>query len=601
MRLGVDFGTTNSSIALYDGDQLHTVVADPENDNPYVMPSLIYIDRQQQATVGAQAAETYLENETGRSVRWRQREAGEIEVTVASLTGVDPIRFMQTVNVMVDEAANGRLIQSIKTALFNPRYEGTTIFDRYYRIEELIAVILERLRLAAEAETGGSCTQIVLGRPVRFSTNPVVDSRAEAILLKAAHVAGFTDVVFEMEPVGVAYLYHRQSQAQQTVLVFDFGGGTLDLTVARLGGSRAPEILATGGVQIGGDDLDRRIMASLLPHFGGGDDGVLSSEMSDKLLAWQTMPELSRPRYIEQILRLKRNGHAEPMEALESLISHNVGFKLFKEIERVKKQLSTDQSAVIEFDFESINIREPISRRRFNRLIARDLDEIVRSIHAIIEDAQLTPKDIDVVLRTGGSSLVPAIRQLLASIFGEPRMRSVDPLISVTGGFAVVAHELNQSPPPPPIAPDQLMPHVRTQGTTDYGVYTITIDAKVYQDRDFVVNRIPPALNRLPAIRTANDDNGATDTAFLEFTLTAPARVYVTFETTAHHIPRWLRAFEPEKYQIEIEDRFALIKRSHQVYSKNFPAGPVILGGNQAAGYDGDVITHYLVIVDPLD
>jgi hypothetical protein len=403
-----------------------------------------------------------------------------------------------------------------------------------------------------------------------------------------------------MEPVGVAYLYHQQSSEQQTVLVFDFGGGTLDLTVANLGGGQTPTILATGGVQIGGDDLDKRVMESLLPHFGGGDDGVLSSEMSDKLLAWQTMPELSRPRYVEQILWLKRNGHAAQMEALETLISNNIGFKLFKEIERVKKRLSTDQSATFQFDFDAIHIREAITRRRFNRMIAKDLDEIVHSIHQVIRDAHLTPHDIDVVLRTGGSSLVPVIRQLLASIFGESKMRSVDPLISVTGGFAIVAYELDQHPKPRVIPPQEIITQIESDSPGHYEAYRIAIDAKVYTDRDFIVNRIPPTLNNLPAIRTANNDIEASDLSFLEFTLTAPARVYVTFETTAQHIPRWLRTFASEKYQVEIEDTFALIKRSHQVYGKDFPAGSVILGGNQATGYTGDIITHYLVIVQPL-
>src|SRR5690606_8302860 len=125
--------------------------------NPYVMPSLIYIDRSAQETVGAQAASDYLQYETGRPVRWRQREAGEIEVMVANQEGNNPIEFVQTVSVMVDEAANGRLIQSIKTALFNERYEGTRIFGRFYRVEELIAIILRRLKQAAEQQTGQRC------------------------------------------------------------------------------------------------------------------------------------------------------------------------------------------------------------------------------------------------------------------------------------------------------------------------------------------------------------------------------------------------------------------------------------------------------------
>ena len=521
MRLGVDFGTTNSAIAYYDGNRLHTMQADPVNDNPNVMPSLIYIDRKRHITVGAQAAEAYLKHETGRPVRWRQREAGEIEITVASVgsTGGEPIQFIQPVNVLVDDAANGRLIQSIKTALFNSRYEGTQVFNHFYRIDDLISIILKQLRLAAERDLGKQCRQIVLGRPVRFSSSPAVDSRAEAILLKAAHLAGFTDVTLALEPVGVAYLYHRQRSERQTVLVFDFGGGTLDLSIARVGGQTAPEILATGGVQVGGDDLDRRIMESLLPHFGGGDDGALPSEMSDKLLAWQTMPELSRPRYVEQIHRLKRNGHRPQMETLETLISHNIGFKLFKELERVKKQLSTDESVLLQFEFEAVQINEMITRRRFNRMIARDIAQIDTSLHDLLDTAGLQPHHIDVVLRTGGSSLIPAVRGLLASTFGETKIETIDPLVSVTGGFAVIAHDYNQQPQQERVRPSQVIANIHTKSQATYLPFIIEIGAQVYSDRDFVVNRIPPRLNRLPAIQTANNDVEHTADEFLAFEL----------------------------------------------------------------------------------
>lgn len=596
MRLGVDFGTTNSAIALYDGQQLYTIPTDPVNANPEVMPSLIYVDRDLQVTVGAQAAIAYLENETGRPVRWRQREAGEIEVTVASVAsaGGDPIEFVQPVHVMIDEAANGRLIQSIKTALFNGRYEGTHIFDRFYRIEELIAIILQRLRQAAEQKLGQPCNQIVLGRPVKFSDNPQTDARAEAILLKAAYLAGFTQVQFELEPVGVAYLHHRSSPTRQTVLVFDFGGGTLDLTIAEVGGAHPPVILATGGVAIGGNDLDRRIMASLLPYFGGGDGGVLPGDISDKLLAWQTMPELSRPRYLERIHRLRRNGHAESMRTLETLISNNLGFKLFQEIEQVKMQLSEQEAAALVFEFGELEIREVITRRRFDRMIMNDLAHIRASIEDILQAASLQSDQIDVVLRTGGSSLIPAVRQMLADIFSADRVQDIDPLTSVTGGFAVMAHDT-----PPPTAPPEPQQQVTDIRPASYTARHTGIGVPVYHDREFIISRIPPPLNGLPFIRGANNDFAIEAEAFLYFCLAQPARVYIAYESTPTAVPNWLRSFEPENIRLEIEDEFALIHRQMSLYGRDFPAGRVVLGGNQAAGYDGQSIVNYIVIIRP--
>ncbi len=596
MRMGVDFGTTNSAIAFYDGQQLHTIQADPVNDNSEVIPSLIYIDRDYHETVGAAAANAYLRHETGRPVRWRQRDAGEIEITVASVSsaGGDPIEFIQQVSVLVDDAANGRLIQSIKTALFNGRYEGTRIFDRFFRVDDLIAIILRRLKHAAEQQTGQPCERIVLGRPVRFSPNALDDMRAESILLKAAFLAGFTDVRFELEPVGVAYLYHRDSAQRQTVLVFDFGGGTLDLTIAEVGGETPPVVLANGGVPIGGNDLDRRIMASLLPHFGGGDEGVLPGDMSDKLLAWQTMPELSRPRYLERIHRLRRSGHAQTMRALETLISKNIGFLLFKEIEQVKKQLSSSDAAILNFSFEGLHIQETITRRRFDRLIANDLATIRDGVNDLLRTAHLAPQQIDLVLRTGGSSLIPAVHDLLGDIFGPERVQAIDPLISVTGGFAVVAHEVAADGPD--IPPQELITDLEP---FTYQAHRISVGRPVYTDRDFVVNRIPPLLNHLPAIQPANSDYPRSEPEVLRFCLTQPARVYVAFEAAVERIPEWLRGFQPESLRIEIEDEFALIRRTMQLYSRHYGPGLISLGGNQASGYAGDGIVNYFVIVQP--
>lgn len=595
IRLGLDFGTTNSAVALYDGETLHPLASDPANDNIYITPSLLYIDRQGESTIGAAAANAYLEGETGRPVRWRQRDAGELELTVASLEG-DPIDFLQPINVLVDEAANGRLLQSIKAALFNGRYEGTQVFGKFYRIDDLIALILRSLKQAAENQLEANCESILMGRPVRFSSNPVADSRAESILLKAAHVAGFTDVALELEPVGIAYLQHRSSSQRQTVLIFDFGGGTLDLTVALIGGETPPEILATAGLLVGGDDLDRRIMESLLPHFGGGEENNLSPQMLDRLLSWQTMPELSQPHHMERIYHLKRHSSdPTPFDALETLVTRNLGFKLFKEIERVKRALSSHKQATLRFEYGAINIHERITRRRFERLIDSELQEVKHGVQQVLGKAGITPAQVDSVLRTGGSSLVPAFYKLLADIFGEDAQQEIDPLVSVVGGFAVAAHEHIPTPTP---NTDQLLGGITTSSGRPTETGSSALNTPCYTDRDFLINRIPAALVGLPVIRLPNLDFEDESKAAVQFTLHAPARVYVAYEATVRQLPNWLRDFETENMQIEIVDEFALISRTMRVYSKPYPAGRVTLGGAQAAGYNGNIIVNYLLLFE---
>lgn len=592
MRLGIDFGTTNSSVGYFDGESLHPILTDALNDNPYVMPSLIYIDRAGHETVGTQAANLYLRDETGRPIRWRRRRAGEIKITVASVASVggEPIEFSENVSVLVDSAARGRLLQSIKTALFNPRYDGTRVFNRYYRIEALIAIVLRTLREATERELGEPCREIVLGRPVRFSDNPYTEARAEAILFKAAHLAGFEDVIFALEPVGVAYLHHRESQKRQTCLVFDFGGGTLDLTIADVGGVHPPQIRATGGVQVGGDDLDRRLMELLLPYFGAGPDGPLPAEMADKLRAWQTMPELSRPAELEKIRRLRRNGHDRVLQPLETLVTRNLGFKLFKEIERVKKALSSREREVLRFEHGAVQIAETVTRRRFERLIAAEVDAVRAEVEALLAQAGIQPGAIDLVLRTGGSSRIPVFGRMLAGLFGADRMRDIDPLVSVMGGFAVLAHEASRQTPPDPAA---LLVDV------PYETYALQVGARCFADRDYVIDRLPVALHQAPTLRLPNADKDSEDPAYLRLRLGVPARVYVAYDADIPQSPDWLADFRVEPLLIEIEDAFARIARSMQVYSREYPAGEVVLGGAQAAGFAGEAVVNYLVFALP--
>ncbi|MBN1246511.1 MAG: hypothetical protein JXC32_02580, partial [Anaerolineae bacterium] len=199
MRIGIDFGTTNSSVAYYNGSALHPVRLDPGNENPNVLPSLIWIDRDYGVRLGSSAATEYLDRETGRRIVWSRRDLGAIEIIVAG-GGSSPIHYWHDVHVVTDINANGRLLQSVKTALRDPRYEGTMIFDRYYTIDELIALLLVEMRNHAESQFQQSCESVVLGRPVKFSDDADITIRAEEILYRAARFAGFTDIAFQMEP-----------------------------------------------------------------------------------------------------------------------------------------------------------------------------------------------------------------------------------------------------------------------------------------------------------------------------------------------------------------------------------------------------------------
>ncbi len=603
MHIGIDFGTTNSSVAHYDGQRLHPIELDSTFENPYVLPSLIYIDRQHAATLGTAAATEYLRQETGRRIVWERRELGAIEMIVGG-GGSGPIHYWHDVHIETDVGARGRLLQSVKTVLRDPRYEGTEIFDLYYTVDELIAMLLKGLKERAEQQSQGTCDRVVLGRPVRFSDNPEIHARAEDILYRAALAAGFREITFQMEPIAAAHLYHRQSQRRELALVFDFGGGTLDLTVVEVGGAHPPKVIATQGVLVGGDDLDRRMMQSLLPYFGRGsrvDGGAdFPSDYLDLLHTWQTMPELSRPQPLSRIRHFQKTSTNPPaMRALETLVSRNVGFSLFQQIERTKKALTPNLMARLDFHHEAIDIHERILRRDFEEMIAQELTAVRASIDDVLTQAGVPAEKIDVVLRTGGASLVPAFVELLEGKFGSHKVRDMDPLTSVVGGMAIVAHEGAGIAPACAYRYASPLYDVRATSGRNYEPTVLRARTECYTDRDYVLVNLPLELSGLHALRSADLDYDSEADKLLRFRLSRPSRVYIIYQAKAHHLPNWLRGFKREDHlQVEIRSPGGLYP--FLVYSRDFPEGSFAIGGAHADGYAGIVFLNYLMAVKPL-
>jgi hypothetical chaperone protein len=604
MRLGIDFGTTNSAAAVYDGSQLHPVLMQTVTaGESQILPSLIYIDRKHNVTLGQDAAREYTRRETGRGVNWKSRSIGTIQIVVGG-KGSTPITYQQEVFVTYDDAASGRLLQSIKTALRNPRYDGTQIFERYFTLDELIALLLRHLKQSAEARFGQTIDEVVIGRPVKFADDPHVSFRAEEIIYKAARKVGFQDISFHMEPIGALYVYHVSSPQRRKALVFDFGGGTLDLTVAEVGGKTAPNVLATRGILVGGDDLDKAIFRSLLPYFGEDSSRgeMLPFEVIDALRDWQTMPELTRPQYLELFRRLRKT-HKRPktIDALQTLVSKNIGFSLFREIERVKRELTDQEESELHFIYETIDIHETITRAKFERLIAPELKLVEDGIHQVMADAKVTPAEIDVVLRTGGSSLVPAYVRMLSGIFGEDRLHEMDPLVSVVGGLGIIAYENAgmRGTYRGKYRDDRLDIQIHSTHTDGRDlIYRPAVDSLCYVDRETTIRKIPVELTGLRAIRMVNLDMECNDEQYLTFTLDKPAVVFVAYASSATNIPEWLRGFkEEENYKIEVMDDWWGIKEL-QVYSKPFEAGEITLGANRAWGAEGRCDPHYLVIIE---
>ena len=451
MRIGLDFGTTNSGAAVFDGQQVHVLPLDPASHDPTVIRSTLYVTRDHEVFIGREAMETYYRQNVGRPSKMVRRHVGEIEMTFAELP-----TFVRDVYVLVDELTPGRLLRSLKSGLATS-YEGTTIFGRYYELEELIALYLREIRRRVEAETGQAVEGMVLGRPVNFggSSGEADNQRAEGRLRRAAEKAGFRDVTFELEPVAAALHYELMTSKPQNVVVFDFGGGTLDVTVMRIGEPGRRQTFATGGVGIAGDAFDQRTIETLLlDHFGRGstvrptargeawdkEATPFPSQYTAALVNWQAIPELNRPETLHFLQLAQINGsHPARVRALESLLVNNYATRLFDEVERAKIALSSASFAIVRFTGEDIDVWQPLTRSQFESLIAEETHRIEVCLLDTLDRSGLRPGEIDAVVRTGGSAQIPCFIEMLGRIFDPDKVVLSDVFSGVTAGLAIRA------------------------------------------------------------------------------------------------------------------------------------------------------------------
>ncbi|MBP1464785.1 Hsp70 family protein [Candidatus Chloroploca sp. M-50] len=441
MRIGLDFGTTNSSAAIYDGSQVRLLPLDPVNVNPGILRSTLFMTREGAAYLGREALNRFTEGNVGREVEYEWKYIGDAEVTFADFGTIQ-----QALYVKVDANAPGRLFQSLKTGLRDRSFSRTNVFGTLYTLEELIAIVLRMILERAEAVLDTQVTSMVIGRPVFYSLDPASNELAFQRMQAACKLAGLPEVTFLEEPTAAALAYAQTVRRAEHVLVFDFGGGTLDVTVMRLDGSGSRQILAIDGVPVGGDLLDQRlVMGRLLPHFGEG--ATLGSRrlpfpthVLDHLCEWQQIIDLTQPHYLEIIDEAIAIGdRPRELRALRSLVRQNYGLPLYEAVESAKVRLSDARETVLSMHMGEIAFDEVIPRWDFDRLIGPDVRAVEQCIDRALAAADLFPHDIDVVLRTGGSSRVPRFVKMLTTKFGADRLQEMDVFTGVASGLALAA------------------------------------------------------------------------------------------------------------------------------------------------------------------
>lgn len=424
---------------MYDGIQVRVLPIDRSNVVPEVVKTILYITKDFKTTIGQEAVELYYKHNVNRLRRYVKKWVGEIDYYGADM------HYVRDVYVYVDELKPGRLLQFIKTALRSPGYQGTQIFERYYSLGDIIAVYLQALKERAETLLGEGIDRVTLGRPVKFSQDPELDQKAEDILREAAYLAGFKQVELEFEPVAAALYYEKTLDRPQNALIFDFGGGTLDITIMRLGNPSVRRVYASGGIGVAGSDFDRAIIEKrLLSHFGKGlvdqDPDIL--ELVNTVADWIALPELSTTQ-----VRLKLEGAILQgmapvrLKSLESLIFNDLAFSFYNRVETAKINLSSQGADLISLQDRDLELWELITRHQFEK----DIYEYYQRIEGVLLDtvaaSGLDPGQIEAVVKTGGSSGIPAFSQMLATIFGPEKVKTSDAFSSVTSGLAIKAYQ----------------------------------------------------------------------------------------------------------------------------------------------------------------
>jgi hypothetical chaperone protein len=436
LKVGIDFGTSNSGVAAAANGQVRVLPIDGRNIVPEVVKTILYLTRDGGISIGQEAVELYYQHNVGRARSFVKKRVGEVEYRGADMF------YVTDVYAYVDELAPGRLLQYLKSALRAKGYEGTLIFERFYSPGQLVAIYLRELKRRAEEQLGETITGVTLGRPVHLSADPQQDARAEAALRQAALEAGFQQVDFEFEPVAAALDYERSLTRAETVLVFDFGGGTLDITIMRLGGGRR-EIFASGGVDIAGSDFDRAIIQRrMLPFFGRGrvEGRPAVLELIDSVEDWMALPELSTPINRRRLNQAVEEGVAPvQLRALESLIFNDLAFSFYRVVEEAKIALSAQGAAVMRLKEPGIDLWELYTRYQFEQDIRAHREQVRQVVLNTLAASGLEAGQIQSVVTTGGSSSIPSFQALLAEIFGAGKIKASDAFSSVVAGLALKA------------------------------------------------------------------------------------------------------------------------------------------------------------------
>jgi hypothetical chaperone protein len=344
----------------------------------------------------------------------------------------------------------GRLMRALKSILGSPLIdEKTALGHRKVALTEVVEIFIRHLKAKAEAFAGEEISAVVHGRPVRFvDHDDKADAKAQRVLEGIARSVGFRHVAFVYEPIAAAYHYEETATAEEVVLIADIGGGTSDFTVIRIGpdrrsrADRTNDILASAGVRVGGTDFDTLLsLDAVMPELGLGTylfekNLPMPKALYYELATWATI-NFTYSHQNERELKTLVADSREPektrrlLKTIRSRLGHRIAFA----VEDAKIALSADGEIAIALAFIEAALAVAATRKRFEAAIKAKTDLLFTTASKCVRDAGLKPSDIHTIFFTGGSSLVPAVRNTISRAAPAARAATGSDFLSVALGL----------------------------------------------------------------------------------------------------------------------------------------------------------------------
>ena len=373
--------------------------------------------------------------------------------------GGPPRAFGRAAVAAYVDGLDGRLMRSMKSILGSNLIDQTTDVGggRGAKYLDIVAGYLEHLKGCAEAQSGLSIRRAVLGRPVFFvDDDPVRDAQAQAALEAAARQVGFDDVQFQFEPIAAAFDFERSVDREQLVLVADIGGGTSDFSIVRVGPQRIhrmdrkDDILANHGVHVAGTDFDRRVaLAAILPEYGFGAMGPsvagappreVPSGVYFDLATWHLINTVYSPGRVAELRNMRGfYGNPKHHERLMVVVDERLGHELIARAEAAKIEVAGGGMACIDLGHTEHRLTATLTEPAAAAAIESDLERIVGAAVEAVRQAGLTPVRIDALYFTGGSTGLRLLTSRIAAAFTGARVVQGDRFASVATGLGLHA------------------------------------------------------------------------------------------------------------------------------------------------------------------